>query len=116
MSATAEHFASLDSRVAEIRAAWDAERTALQHRIMELETELTIRTKLHEDAIQGKDEAMRTTVKLLTQFGIVATVFDEAKQVAMAAGLYSDQNVLTPSADANKELIDKVTGASDVQT
>lgn len=105
MTATETHLDSLDAQIATIRAAFDAEKKALTEHIMTLETELAIRTKLHDDAIRSKDAAMRTTAKLLTQFGIVATVFEEAKQLAMNAGLYTNGT-------STKEALDKVDAAA----
>lgn len=90
MSATAEKFASIDTQLAAARAAWEEDRTTLEKRIHELEVELALTKGALDKAGGARDEAFRTTAKLLTQFGIVATVFAEAKQVAMEAGLYTE--------------------------
>lgn len=92
MTDTETHFSSLDATLAAAKAAWDKDRGALLQRIRELETELSLTKSALDKAAVARDEAFRQTAKLLTQFGVVATVFDEAKQTAIAAGLYTEQN------------------------
>lgn len=91
MSTTADHLASLDATLAAAKAAWEGEKKVLQEQILKLETELALRTRFHDDAIAAKEQALRTTAKLLTQFGVVSSVFEEAKQLAIDAGLYTKQ-------------------------
>lgn len=115
MSATAEHFASIDAQLATARMAWEAEKLTLEQHVMQLEAELAIRTKLHDEAIVAKDRALRSTAKLLAQFGVVATVFDEAKQLALEAGLYTEATTEPkdpPGVAAAKSLIDTATGSA----
>lgn len=92
MTDAADHFSSLDATLAAAKAAWDKDRGALLQRIRELETELSLTKAALDKAGTARDEAFRQTAKLLTQFGVVATVFDEAKQTAIAAGLYTEQS------------------------
>ena len=101
MSATAEHFASIDIQLANARASWQEDRKVLERQILELETQLRLTEEAMVRACSARDLAVRTSLKLLTQFGIVATVFDEAKEVAIAAGLYHEtSNGEAPSQEA----------------
>lgn len=84
-----DHFASADRLISTARAAADEERKRFEQRIFELETELRITRELREATQQTCDAALQTTTKLLTQFGIVSQVFEDAKRLAIDAGLYT---------------------------
>lgn len=110
MSEAAEHFASIDRQLADARAAWQDERAALEKRILELQTELAIRTSLHERCEDRTRTALQTTAKLLAQFGVVSAVFEEARQLAIASGLYEDRDKPdSPGVEAAKAAIDRAT-------
>ena len=88
---TNDALASLDEMLARTRTAWEAERKALLDRIFALETELTLHKDLHTRATEARMAAERVGTKLLTQFAVVAHVFEEAKRLALAAGYDEEQ-------------------------
>ncbi len=88
---TNEHLDSLDATLAAARSAWDGERKALQDQIFALQTELALTKEAHIRADEAKSGAERMTVKLLTQFAIVSTVFAEARALALKVGFDEEQ-------------------------
>lgn len=112
MTLTEERFSSIDLQLAAARAAWEGEKKSLTEQILQLETELGIHKALHEVAIKDKDLAMQTTAKLLAQFGVVATVFAEARELAISAGLYKGSSEKVAGVVNNMEKIDLATGTS----
>lgn len=98
MTALNEHLASLDSTLLAAKTAWEAEKKQLEDRIFALETELSLRTTLHDKAVEARSNAEKMAAKLVAQFGMVAQVFDDAKQLAINAGLYSQQPSAPPVA------------------
>lgn len=85
----ADHFASADRMIATARAAWEEEKKGLELHIAGLQVELELNQKDRDRACEARDNALKTTAKLLTQFGIVSQVFEDAKKLAMEAGLYT---------------------------
>lgn len=93
MTPTEDHLTSLDTTLAAARSAWTDERKALLDRIFALETELALHKSLFDRASFDRAQAERVTAKLLTQFGVVSLVFDEAKQLALSAGLLPEPDL-----------------------
>jgi hypothetical protein len=104
---TSELFTSVDRIVAEARAMWQGEKAILEQRILTLETELALRTSLHDRAIESKDNALKQTATLMAQFGVVAQVFDDARRMAIEAGFYSDPTTKSPLIDEAREAVMK---------
>src|SRR6478609_4255123 len=93
MTTTEEHLTSLDSALAAARNSWAEERKSLLDRIFALETELALHKNLFDRAAADRNQAERVTAKLLAQFGMVAVIFDEAKSLALSAGLLPEPKI-----------------------
>jgi hypothetical protein len=77
-----EHLKSIDEAIAEMRRHFEAEQKALSDRLFVAEAETHLAKTQLAAAVEARSKAERIAVKLLTQFGTVAMIFDEAKRLA----------------------------------
>lgn len=89
MAAT-DHFTSIDSLLADMRVAHASEMQTLKDELIKAQLEAAMHKAACEKAVEARSAADRTVTKLLTQFGTVALVFEEARAVAIEAGLSTE--------------------------
>ena len=102
---TEAHLASLDATLAAARQAWEADRKGLEDRLFALQTELKLTQDACARAETARTAAERITMKLITQFGMVAGVFAEARDIALQCG-YTEPEKPDPT-EAAKAAIDR---------
>lgn len=76
-------FKNIDETLADIRAQHEADMQACKDRTLAAEVESALLKEQLEKCNEARAFAERVTTKLLTQFGLVATVFDEARRIAL---------------------------------
>lgn len=79
-----QSFQSLDEMVAGIKADCEAQLKAMSDKLLAAEIEATMAKDQLKVAREAQMAAERVTTKLLTQFGTVAQVFEEAKNLALS--------------------------------
>lgn len=77
-----DHFSSIDRQLAEMKDEFEAERKLLQDQLFAARTEAHLSRELLIVATEARSLAEQRCTKLLTQFGTVAMIFEEAKQLA----------------------------------
>ena len=80
---TSDHFMTLDETVRAIKAEYEEKLTAMKDKLMAAEIEATMAKSGMAEARAAQAQAERITTKLLTQFGLVAKVFEEARELAL---------------------------------
>lgn len=78
-----DHYKALDETISAIRADCEAQLQAMRDKLLAAEIEATMAKDGLKAAREAEAAAQRVTTKLLTQFGLVAQVFDEARKIAM---------------------------------
>ena len=76
-------YKSIDEQLAELRAQHESEMQACKDRTLAAEVESALLKEQLEKANEARAAAERVTTKLLTQFGLVSQVFEEAKALAL---------------------------------
>lgn len=79
-------FSSIDAHLAAMRAQFEAEKKTLQDQLFIAQAEVHLIRDQLDRAIEARSTAERITAKLLTQFGTVALIFEEARSLAQSAG------------------------------
>jgi hypothetical protein len=77
-----DHLDSIDSKLAEMRHKFEEEQKALRDQLFVAQAEARLAKEQLERAVEARASAERVTAKLLTQFGTVAMIFEEAKTMA----------------------------------
>lgn len=75
---------SLDETIAAIRDEHETQMKACADRVLAAEVRATLLEDQLARAIEARSQAERVCVKLITQFGVVESVFAEAKEMALA--------------------------------
>lgn len=78
-----DHFTSIDQQLTDMRKHFEEERKALQDQVFVAQTEAALAKEQLKTAVEARALAERRATRLLTQFGTVAQIFEEAKQVAL---------------------------------
>jgi hypothetical protein len=77
-----DHFTSIDRQLTTMKDHYEQERKLLQDQVFVAQTEAHIAKEQLAIAIEARSHAERMVTKLLTQFGTVAQIFEEAKRLA----------------------------------
>lgn len=83
MSAALERFYSLDETIRAIKDDHASTLKSVNDALMAKSIELELTKDRLRQAIKDRDASERVTVKLVTQFAMVETVFAEAKRMAL---------------------------------
>lgn len=78
-----ELYRTIDEQLVAIRAAHESEMQACKDRTLAAEVESALLKEQLEKAVEARAVAERVTTKLLTQFSVVAKVFEDAKAMAL---------------------------------
>lgn len=78
-----DKFKSLDETLAGIREEYEAQLKAMGDALLAAQIEATMAKDQLKQAREAQASAERVTTKLLTQFGLVAQVFEEARAIAL---------------------------------
>lgn len=76
-------FKTIDETLADIRATHEAEMRACTDRTLAAEVEAALLKEQLDKCNEARAVAERVTTKLLTQFGVVAQVFEDARRMAL---------------------------------
>lgn len=96
MSAT-DTFTSLDDHIRRIKEDCAMQVADARHMMDAAITETVVLRAALEKAAEQRDIAIRTTVKLITQFGTIEAVFADAKRLALLVDAQLE-NATTPRA------------------
>ena len=108
MSAIAEHFDSIDARLEAAKQAWASERKGLEDQLLASQIELRMTREALAKAVDARDIYARSTAALLAKFGVVAQIFEDAREAAVEAGLYTKATANdTPAVADAKAAIDE---------
>lgn len=77
-----DHFTSIDQQLVAMKDHFDRERKLLQDQMFVAQTEAHLAREQLAVAVEARSHAERMVTKLLTQFGTVAQIFEEAKRLA----------------------------------
>lgn len=77
------HYKTLDETITAIRKDCEDQLQAMRDKLLAAEIEATMAKDGMAKAREEQAAAQRITTKLLTQFGLVAQVFDEARKIAV---------------------------------
>lgn len=78
-----DHYKILGETVEAIRTECEDRLKAMSDKLLAAEIEATMAKDQLSQARSAQTAAERVTTKLLTQFGLVSKVFDEAKELAL---------------------------------
>lgn len=79
-----QSFQSLDEILGQIRADCEAQLKAMEDKLLACQIESTMAKDQLKIAREAQMAAERVATKLLTQFGLVSKVFEEAREMALA--------------------------------
>jgi hypothetical protein len=107
-----EHFESIDSKLSEMRRHFEAEQKALQDQLFMAQAESRLARDQLAQAVEARAVAERIATKLLTQFGTVALIFEEAKQLAEEVARHStmEEKPRVNSAELLESIAASITG------
>ena len=79
-----DHYKTLDETITAIRAECETRITEMKDKLLAAEIEATMAKDQLKEARLAQASAERIATKLLTQFGLVSQVFEEARTLALS--------------------------------
>lgn len=92
-----DYYKTLDETVAAIRADCETQLQAMRDKLLAAEIEATMAKDQLQLAREAEAAANRVTTKLLTQFGLVSQVFEEARALALSLQQPPETTALPPN-------------------
>src|SRR5215510_4609110 len=80
-----DHFSSIDRQLGVMREHFETELKAMKDQLFVAQAEARLAQEQLAKAVEARSRAERITARLLTQFGTVAMIFDEARTLAIEA-------------------------------